>query len=65
MNSVETYFWVLALSSRTSLVDAIHEGVAPCALAQLMGPARARRATLASVVPRRSSHTMSVSVTPS
>jgi hypothetical protein len=45
MNPVETYFQVLALSSRDSPVGATHEEVAPYALAQLMGQARAQLQT--------------------
>jgi hypothetical protein len=65
MNSAETYFYVLALLSRASLVGATHEVVTSCALVRLMGPACAHRATLVSVVPCRSSHAMSVGATPS
>jgi hypothetical protein len=52
MSPTETYFHVLTLLSRTSLIDVTHEGVALCALARLIRAVHTRRATLASTVPR-------------
>jgi hypothetical protein len=58
MNPAKTYFHVLALWSHANQNGVTHEEVVPCALELLMGLVRARRATLAGVVPRRSSCAM-------
>jgi hypothetical protein len=71
MNSIETKPFESRLVDVTnkrgvapvhSLVGMTHERVTPCALVQLMGLARVRRAMLASVVPRRPSRAISVGV---
>jgi hypothetical protein len=65
MNPIKTYFQYLILSIHVHLVDTTHEEVTQYALARPMRLTRARRTTLTSVVPCRSSRAMSVDATPS